>query len=58
LSTAAAPGAERTVLHVGGLHSFFFHGAVTALRARTLDMMVLVAVAIGTGRACSVAATY
>ncbi|MCZ2110086.1 MAG: heavy metal translocating P-type ATPase, partial [Dehalococcoidia bacterium] len=29
--------------------SIFFRGAVSALRARTLDMMVLVAVGIGTG---------
>ena len=29
--------------------SIFFDGAVRALRARTLDMMVLVAVAVGTG---------
>jgi Cu2+-exporting ATPase len=29
--------------------SIFFSGAVRALRARTLDMMVLVAVAVGTG---------
>jgi Cu2+-exporting ATPase len=38
--------------------SIFFSGAVTALRAKTLDMMVLVAVAIGTGWAYSVAATF
>src|SRR3954453_10454804 len=38
--------------------SIFFTGAVTALRARTLDMMVLVAVAIGTGWLYSVAATF
>jgi Cu2+-exporting ATPase len=38
--------------------SIFFKGAVTALRARTLDMMVLVAVAIGVGWAYSVAATF
>ena len=37
--------------------SIFFSGALTALRARTLDMMVLVAVAIGTGWVYSVAAT-
>jgi len=36
----------------------FFVGAVRALRARTLDMMVLVAVAIGTGWVYSVAATF
>ncbi|MDQ3378968.1 MAG: heavy metal translocating P-type ATPase [Actinomycetota bacterium] len=38
--------------------SIFFVGAVKALRARTLDMMVLVAVAIGTGWVYSVAATF
>src|SRR5438874_8981527 len=38
--------------------SIFFTGALAALRARTLDMMVLVAVAIGTGWAYSVAATF
>jgi P-type Cu2+ transporter len=38
--------------------SIFFRGAVSALRARTLDMTVLVAVAIGTGWAYSVAATF
>jgi P-type Cu2+ transporter len=38
--------------------SIFFTGAVAALRARTLDMMVLVAVAIGTGWLYSVAATF
>lgn len=38
--------------------SIFFTGAVRALRARTLDMMVLVAVAIGTGWLYSVAATF
>jgi Cu2+-exporting ATPase len=38
--------------------SIFFRGAWQALRARTLDMMVLVAVAIGTGFAYSVAATF
>jgi Cu2+-exporting ATPase len=38
--------------------SIFFKGALTALRARTLDMMVLVAVAIGTGWVYSVAATF
>ena len=37
--------------------SIFFTGAVTALRNRTLDMMVLVAVAIGVGWLYSVAAT-
>jgi P-type Cu2+ transporter len=36
----------------------FFKGAYKALRARTLDMMVLVAVAIGTGWIYSVAATF
>jgi P-type Cu2+ transporter len=36
----------------------FFVGAYRALRARTLDMMVLVAVAIGTGWVYSVAATF
>jgi len=36
----------------------FFHGAYLALRARTLDMMVLVAVAIGTAFVYSVAATF
>src|SRR5215467_12296305 len=35
----------------------FFAGAVRALRARTLDMMVLVAVAIGTGWLYSLAIT-
>jgi P-type Cu2+ transporter len=38
--------------------AIFFRGAVAALRARTLDMMVLVAVAIGTGWLYSVAATF
>jgi P-type Cu2+ transporter len=38
--------------------SIFFTGAIAALRARTLDMMVLVAVAIGTGWLYSVAATF
>ncbi len=38
--------------------TIFFQGAWRALRARTLDMMVLVAVAIGTGFAYSVAATF
>ena len=37
--------------------SIFFTGAA-ALRARTLDMMVLVAVAIGIGWVYSVAATF
>ena len=36
----------------------FFRGAWIALRSRTLDMMVLVAVAIGTGWIYSVAATF
>jgi Cu2+-exporting ATPase len=36
----------------------FFRGAYRALRGRTLDMMVLVAVAIGTGFVYSVAATF
>jgi P-type Cu2+ transporter len=36
----------------------FFRGAVRALRARTLDMMVLVAVAIGAGWLYSVAVTF
>lgn len=36
----------------------FFQGAWYALKARTLDMMVLVAVAIGTGWIYSVAATF
>jgi len=36
----------------------FFNGAYKALRAKTLDMMVLVAVAIGTGWLYSVAATF
>jgi Cu2+-exporting ATPase len=36
----------------------FFVGAYKALRAKTLDMMVLVAVAIGTGFVYSVAATF
>jgi Cu2+-exporting ATPase len=36
----------------------FFRGAWNALRARTLDMMVLVAVAVGTGWIYSVAATF
>jgi Cu2+-exporting ATPase len=38
--------------------AIFFTGAYHALRARTLDMMVLVAVAIGTGWIYSVAATF
>jgi P-type Cu2+ transporter len=38
--------------------SIFFVGAWKALRAKTLDMMVLVAVAIGTGWIYSVAATF
>jgi Cu2+-exporting ATPase len=38
--------------------SIFFTGAVSALRNRTLDMMVLVAVAIGVGWLYSVAATF
>ena len=38
--------------------SLFFVGAWKALRAKTLDMMVLVAVAIGTGWVYSVAATF
>ncbi|MEX2106194.1 MAG: heavy metal translocating P-type ATPase [Solirubrobacterales bacterium] len=37
--------------------SIFFTGAVRALRARTLDMMVLVAVAVGAGWLYSVAIT-
>jgi P-type Cu2+ transporter len=36
----------------------FFRGAYHALKAKTLDMMVLVAVAIGTGWVYSVAATF
>jgi P-type Cu2+ transporter len=36
----------------------FFKGAYYALKAKTLDMMVLVAVAIGTGWVYSVAATF
>jgi Cu2+-exporting ATPase len=36
----------------------FFDGAIRALRARTLDMMVLVAVAIGTGWIYSVIVTW
>ncbi|MFA5883180.1 MAG: heavy metal translocating P-type ATPase [Acidimicrobiia bacterium] len=38
--------------------SIFFEGAYHALRARTLDMMVLVAVAIGTGWLYSVIVTF
>ena len=38
--------------------SLFFTGAWRAMRARTLDMMVLVAVAIGAGWIYSVAATF
>jgi Cu2+-exporting ATPase len=38
--------------------AIFFAGAWKALRARTLDMMVLVAVAIGTAFVYSVAATF
>ena len=38
--------------------SIFFVGALKALRAKTLDMMVLVAVAIGTAFVYSVAATF
>jgi Cu2+-exporting ATPase len=38
--------------------SIFFIGAVSALRSMTLDMMVLVAVAIGTAWLYSVAATF
>jgi P-type Cu2+ transporter len=38
--------------------SIFFTGAVMALRNKTLDMMVLVAVAIGIGWLYSVAATF
>jgi P-type Cu2+ transporter len=38
--------------------SIFFDGAFRALRARTLDMMVLVAVAIGAGWTYSVAVTF
>ncbi len=38
--------------------SIFFTGAWKALRARTLDMMVLVAVAVGAGWVYSVAATF
>ncbi len=38
--------------------SIFFVGALAALRARTLDMMVLVAVAVGTAWIYSLAATF
>ncbi|MGE5228478.1 MAG: heavy metal translocating P-type ATPase [Deltaproteobacteria bacterium] len=38
--------------------AIFFRGAVHALRSRTLDMMVLVAVAIGAGWGYSVAVTF
>ena len=38
--------------------TIFFKGAYRALKAKTLDMMVLVAVAIGTGWIYSVAATF
>ena len=38
--------------------TLFFRGAARALRARTLDMMVLVAVAIGAGWLYSVAVTF
>jgi Cu2+-exporting ATPase len=38
--------------------SIFFTGACTALRARTLDMMVLVAVAVGISFAYSAAVTF
>jgi Cu2+-exporting ATPase len=38
--------------------SIFFTGALAALRARTLDMMVLVAVGIGTGWLYSVVVTF
>jgi P-type Cu2+ transporter len=38
--------------------TIFFTGAVAALRARTLDMMVLVAVAIGVGFTYSAAVTF
>jgi Cu2+-exporting ATPase len=38
--------------------SIFFSAALSALRARALDMMVLVAVAIGVGWVYSVAATF
>ncbi|MFP5318878.1 MAG: heavy metal translocating P-type ATPase [Acidimicrobiia bacterium] len=42
---------------VGWAASIFFEGAVRALRARTLDMMVLVAVAVGAGWIYSVGVT-
>jgi P-type Cu2+ transporter len=38
--------------------SIFFTAALAALRARTLDMMVLVAVAVGVGWLYSIAATF
>jgi Cu2+-exporting ATPase len=38
--------------------ALFFRGAVAALRARTLDMMVLVAVGVGAGWVYSVAVTF
>ncbi len=38
--------------------SIFFDGALRALRARTLDMMVLVAVAVGSGWLYSVVVTF
>lgn len=43
---------------VGYSCQVFFRGAYYALRAKTLDMMVLVAVAIGTGFVYSVVATF
>ncbi len=59
------PGVDRDVLQLllslpVVLYSswIFFRGAWIALRAGTLDMMVLVAVAIGTGWVYSVAATF
>ncbi|WP_308284527.1 heavy metal translocating P-type ATPase [Pseudonocardia oceani] len=42
---------------IGYSASIFFTGAVRALRARTLDMMVLVAVAVGAGWVYSVGVT-
>ena len=65
-STPATPGGISDAvwqlllsLPVVGYSSWiFFKGAWLALRARTLDMMVLVAVAIGTGWIYSVAATF
>jgi Cu2+-exporting ATPase len=42
---------------VGYASSIFFSGALAALRARTLDMMVLVAVAVGAGWLYSLAIT-